>query len=152
MIAVVRVRGVVNVRMDVEETLRRLRLFKPNHCVIIPETDAYIGMINKVKDWVAYGEIDLETLKLLLRERGRITGNKPLTNEICEKLGFKDIDSLAEAICSGRVSFKELKIIKPVFRLHPPSKGYYRNAKKHYPEGSLGYWGKDIRKLIERMV
>jgi len=152
MIAVVRVRGVVNVRMDVEETLRRLRLFKPNHCVIIPETDAYIGMINKVKDWVAYGEIDLETLKLLLRERGRITGNKPLTNEICEKLGFKDIDSLAEAIYSGLLSFKELKIIKPVFRLHPPSKRYYRNAKKHYPEGSLGYWGKDIRKLIERMI
>ncbi|MCS7113300.1 MAG: 50S ribosomal protein L30 [Nitrososphaerota archaeon] len=152
MIAVVRVRGTVNVRRDVEETLRRLRLTKPNHCIVLPETDAYLGMVNKVKDWVAYGEIDLETLKLLLKERGKVIGGKPLTDEICRKIGFDDIDDLAEALYSGQVGFSDLGIVKPVFRLHPPSKGYHRNVKKHYPEGSLGYWGRDIRKLIERMV
>ncbi|MEM4461244.1 MAG: 50S ribosomal protein L30 [Candidatus Bathyarchaeia archaeon] len=152
MIAVIRIRGTVNVRMDVEETLRRLRLKKLNHCVIIPKTDAYLGMIEKVKDWVAYGEIDLDTLKLLLKERGSITGGKPLTDDVCRKLGFDGIDGLAEAIYYGKVSFKDLKIVKPVFRLHPPSGGYYKNTRRHYPEGSLGYWGRDIRKLIEHMV
>ncbi|MEM2740414.1 MAG: 50S ribosomal protein L30 [Candidatus Bathyarchaeia archaeon] len=152
MIAVVRVRGTVNVRRDVEEAFRRLRLIKPNHCVVLPETDVYLGMVSKVKDWVAYGEIDLETFKLLLKERGMVIGGKPLTDDTCRKIGFDDIDDLAEAIYSGQVSFNDLGIVKPVFRLHPPSKGYYKNVKRHYPEGSLGYWGKDIRKLIERMV
>lgn len=152
MIAVIRVRGTVNVRRDIEETLRRLRLTKPNHCVVLPETDAYLGMVSKVKDWIAYGEIDVETLKLLLKERGMTIGGKPLTDEICREIGFNSIDDLAEAIYSGLVSFNDLRIVKPVFRLHPPSKGYYKNVKKHYPEGSLGYWGKDIQKLIKRMV
>lgn len=37
------------------------------------------------------------------------------------------------------------------FRLHPPRKRL-GPIKKHYPLGLLGYWGKDVNKLVETMV
>lgn len=152
MIAVVRVRGTVNVRRDVAETLSRLRLEKPNHCIVLPEDKSYIGMVKKVKDWVAYGRIDLDTLKLLLERRGRLTGGRPLTEENVKELGFNSIEELAEALWRGEVKIKDLRKLKPVFRLHPPSGGYRKTVKKHYPEGSVGDWGGEIGSLIKRMV
>ncbi len=37
------------------------------------------------------------------------------------------------------------------FRLHPPRKRF-GPLKKHYPQGLLGHWGKDINQLVETMV
>lgn len=67
--AVVRVRGSVGVRGDIADTMKMLRLHRVNHCVIIPDTEHYTGMIKKVKDYVTYGEIDKDTLvALILKE------------------------------------------------------------------------------------
>ncbi|HNR25150.1 MAG TPA: 50S ribosomal protein L30, partial [Methanobacteriaceae archaeon] len=42
--------------------------------------------------------------------------------------------------------------LKPVFRLHPPRKGY-KDIKKAFNEGgTLGYRGEDINHLLKRMV
>ena len=40
----------------------------------------------------------------------------------------------------------------PVFHLHPPRGGFKGSIKKHLPYGELGYRGKEIEKLIERML
>ena len=40
---------------------------------------------------------------------------------------------------------------KDVFRLHPP-RGGVKSTKMHYPKGILGDNGKDINKLIEKML
>ncbi|MDD1727727.1 MAG: uL30 family ribosomal protein, partial [Methanospirillum sp.] len=57
MYAVVQVRGTAKTRREIKDTLKMLRLHHINHCVIIPDTPAYVGMIRKVKDFVAFGEI-----------------------------------------------------------------------------------------------
>jgi len=150
-IAIVRVRGTVNVRRDVAETLKRLNLKKPNYCVVVPETKPYLGMIQKVKDYVAYGDIDLETFKKLLKRRGEVKGLGKLSGENVKKLGFDSIDELAEALYSGKISFKDVPQLKRFFRLRPPSKGY-KSVKKPYPEGALGNWGSNISSLINRML
>jgi large subunit ribosomal protein L30 len=42
--------------------------------------------------------------------------------------------------------------VKPVFRLHPPRKGY-ENIKKTFAEsGTLGYRGDKIGDLIKKMI
>jgi large subunit ribosomal protein L30 len=42
--------------------------------------------------------------------------------------------------------------VKPVLRLHPPIKGY-EGVKRSFSEGgALGYRGKEIEKLIQRMI
>lgn len=75
-IAVIRVRGPVNVRKVTENTLKMLRLQRKNSCVVVPNTPSFIGMIHKVKDYVTWGIIDEETLNLLTEKRGEKTGDK----------------------------------------------------------------------------
>ncbi|MCG2827410.1 MAG: uL30 family ribosomal protein, partial [Thermoplasmatales archaeon] len=60
--AVVRVRGNININRGIKDTLKMLNLTKVNHCVFIPETKEYKGMLQKVKDYVTWGEIDSDTL------------------------------------------------------------------------------------------
>jgi len=73
-IAVVRIRGRVTIKGTLAKTLQMLRLYKRNYCVVIPETPTYIGMIEKVKDHVTWGEIDELTLKEL--QEKRVTSDK----------------------------------------------------------------------------
>ena len=57
-LAVIRVRGRVDVRNDIKDTLKMLNLTKSNHCVIIDDRESFLGMLQKVKDYVTYGPID----------------------------------------------------------------------------------------------
>jgi len=114
-------------------------------------------MLIKAQHKIAWGEIDLDTFYLLLKERGRIVGNKPLTDDVIkEKTGgkYSSIRELAEAIWNGDITFQELNWLKPVFRLHPPKGGgYRRSVRRLYQEGgALGYWGPNIVNLIRRMI
>ena len=153
LLAVIRIRGTVDVPPDVKYTLRLLRLVRKHHCVIIDDRPSYLGMLRKVKDWVTWGEIDCETLALLLRRRGRLTGNRRLTDEIVKKYGFNSIDDFAKAVFEGRAKLSEIPGLKPVFRLAPPSGGFKGSIKKQYGAGGeLGYRGKAINDLIRRMA
>lgn len=149
---VVQVRGVVNTRKEIKDTLKMLRLHHVNHCVIIPDTPAYTGMIRKVKDYVAYGEATPEILATLLKTRGRLTGNEKLTDEyIRENSKYEGIESLAGAICSGEAQLSDIPGLKPVLRLHPPRKGY-RSIKRTFQQGgALGNYGDEIGNLLYRM-
>jgi large subunit ribosomal protein L30 len=152
MFAVVRLRGTVGVNRKIKDTLAMLRLHKRNHCVIVPDTPSFRGMLQVVKDYVAYGEINAETLALLLRRRGRLVGNKPLTDEyVKEKTGFDTIEEFAKAVIEGKASLKDLPDLKPVFRLHPP-RGGLKNIKWQFQMGGeLGYQGEEINKLLYKM-
>ena len=87
MLAVVRVRGLTGVRVDIKETLKRLNLFRKNYCVVVPKTPAYLGMVFKVKDFAAYGEIDDATLNAL-REKRKSEG-KPFFRLCPPRGGFE---------------------------------------------------------------
>ena len=80
--AVVRVRGSVNVNPKIKETMKLMKLNRVNHCVIIPENDTYTGMLNIIKDYVTWGEIDVETTELLLQSSGKSSGNVNLLKSI----------------------------------------------------------------------
>jgi len=152
-LVVVRVRGSVNVRRDVEDTLRMLNLTRNCHATIIDDRPSYLGMLQKVQNQVTWGEVSKDTIAMLLKERGRLVGNKRITDEYVKKLGFESIDDLAEAIYNLKVEFNKLPGIKPVFRLHPPSKGYKGSVKKSWKSGGVtGYRGEAINDLIKRMI
>jgi len=72
MIAVIRISGLVNVKKPIAETLERLRLRKKYTCVLIDEKNTELmGMVKKVKDFVAYGTISKEMEKNLIEARGK---------------------------------------------------------------------------------
>jgi len=153
--AILRVRGTADVPPDVDYTLKLLRLHKPNHLVLYPiDMPGIQGMLQKVKDWVTWGEIDYQTLVELLEKRGRAPGNRKLTPEyLSQSIGVGSIGELAEMICRNDLKLHQQEKIKPVFRLNPPSKGYKRSIKKPYKSGGeLGYRGLAINELIRRMI
>jgi len=67
-IAIIRVRGTTGVMKPVKDTLNMLRLYKKNCCVVLNDGPNIIGMIKKAKDYITWGEIDDETLKLLTKK------------------------------------------------------------------------------------
>lgn len=152
----IRIRGAPGMKRSIEDTLKMLRMHKLNHGVLLWGDQSYRGMLQKCKDYIAYGEIDEKTLVRLLRVRGRIEGNKPLNDEHIKNLTpFKGIKEFAKALLSGKIKYnsKDIKKIKPVFRLHPPIKGHRGSIKKHYTEGgTLGYVESHINEIIHKMI
>lgn len=131
MYAIVRVRGGINARQDVRETLKMLNLPYVNNCVIIPDNKSYRGMLQKVKDYVTWGKINKGTLEKMLAKSG---------------FEGKNLQSTVEKIMDGKATANQ------TIKLHPPVKGYEGIKKPYSMGGALGYRGKDINKLIERML
>jgi large subunit ribosomal protein L30 len=71
MIAIIRIRGQVGLDRKIVETLNRLKLRKKYSCVVLDKpTKEQVGMIQKVRNFVAYGEIDKKTYEELVKKRG----------------------------------------------------------------------------------
>jgi len=141
MYAVIRIRGSVDLKKDIEDTLSMLRLNRKMHCVLVKDSESMKGMLQKVRNWITWGEVDDDILKLLIKKRGRKTGEKKLTEQEAEEI-FKKI----------KENQKISEEIKPIFRLTSPSKGFKKSIKQHYPKGELGYRGKEINDMLKRMI
>ncbi len=151
--AIIRVRGIVNVNPDIKRTLELLRLTKVNHCTLLEENEVYKGMLQKVKDYTTWGEIDKETLPKLIGSRGMLVGDKQITEEyIKSATSHNTFEKLSQAILDNKFKYKEIPDVKPLFRLSPPKKGYEGIKRSFRNGGALGYRGKEINKLIGRMI
>lgn len=140
MIAIIRIKGTVKIRKDAEETLSRLRLRRKHVCVVLNPTIENIGMIEKVRDFIAYGEIKNDSFEKLIEKRGQLLDkNKKI-----------DPKKVVEGLNNNK-SYGELNL-KPFFRLSPPRGGI--DIKKGFGDkkGVLGNNKDHINKLIERML
>jgi large subunit ribosomal protein L30 len=152
-IAVVRIRGTISALREARETLKLLRLDNTNNAILIDDRPAYKGMLQAVNSYVTWGEVTKETVVAMLEKRARLAGNKKLTTEYLEKLGFKTFEELADAIMTGKAEHGKLPFMIPVFKLHPPSKGFKGNIKKSFKAGGeSGYRGEAINDLVKRMI
>lgn len=135
LLAVIRVRGTVKVRASIAETLDRLRLRRVNNLVLVNTKDAsYMGMVQKCKDFVTFGEIDKAVLAKLL-----------------EAKDVKADDAAVESLLTGKKTLKELNIGMP-FGMHPPRHGYEGIKTDYASGGALGNRREEINKLIRRML
>ena len=141
MIAVVRIKGQVKLNRDVIETLDRLRVRRKYVAVVfVKPTKEQIGMINAVRNFVAYGDINEETFKRLVESRGQLIDKNKKT----------DLKKVSEEIWKGK-KYEEANL-KPFFRLHPPRGGI--DTKLHFGRGKgvLGDNKEKINELIMRML
>jgi len=152
LVAVIRIRGAPQMNHKIADTLKMLRLHHVNHATIYQLTPTIKGMLAKVKDFVSYGPVSEVLLERLLIKRGRISGNKLLTEEyIRQNTEYTDIKTLIKAIYNGKVKFSELKGVKPVFRLHPP-KGGHRHGTIKQPYTTGGSLGKVPVEFMDRLL
>ena len=139
-IAAIRLRGRTQIKTKIEETIKMIRLYKNNYCVVFPNNPLYLGMLKKAKDYLTWGEIDDETFNALIDKRG-------------EQFSGRETDS------KSRIKYSEYfvhnnKKYKKYFRLNSPRKGLGRKGLKHSFKdgGALGYRGASINGLIKRMI
>lgn len=152
--AIVRVKGLAGTPPEVGDALRKLRLTRRYMAVVYPKNPSTDGMLKVVKEWVTWGEIEESTLKELLLKRGRLVGNKPLTEEFIKERFNMSLDEFVKALMEGKLQLHKLDdIIKPVFRLRPPKGGFKKSTKKPLgSDGELGYRGSEINKLLLKMI
>ncbi|MBT4539659.1 50S ribosomal protein L30 [Candidatus Woesearchaeota archaeon] len=138
-VAVVLVRGRVGLQYKVKDTLDLLRLRRKNFCVVLESNSVNLGMINKVKDFVTWGEITDETFKQLVSAKAEEWQGR--TQDRKKKYSYKTLEV-------------EGKHYKPYFRLNPPRKGFGRKGIKmgFKAGGALGNRGEKMNDLIERMI
>ncbi|MBI2669176.1 uL30 family ribosomal protein [Candidatus Woesearchaeota archaeon] len=138
-LAIVLVRGAVGLTQPVKDTLHTLRLGRKNFCVIVPDTPAYRGMIQKVKDMVTWGEISEEMFEELVKVRGEPFLSR--TTDAKKKYSYAVLEHKG-------------KKYKPYFRLNPPRKGFGRKGIKmaFVAGGALGYRKEKMDDLIKRML
>jgi len=139
MICIIRIKGRVKIDWDVKETLERLRLGKKYTCVVLVNPNReQEGMIKKLRNFVAFGNISKEVLEKLIDTRGQKIDEK-------KKL---DPRKIVEELEKGK-TYESLNL-KPFFRLHPPRRGI--QSKQHFPKGVLGDNGEKINDLVLRML
>ena len=152
MIAAIRVRGRTGIKKGIADTLDMLKLTRINHAVLIEENPSYQGMLQKAKDYITWGEVDSQTVADLISNRGKLEGNIKITEDyIKENTDYSSLEELSKAVVDSEVKLEE-NGIKPVFRLHPPRKGYEDIKKTFVESGSLGYRGDRIVDLIKKMI
>lgn len=151
--AVIRVRGTSGISPKIKKTLQSLKLLKPHHMVLVDENTSSKNMVLRAKDYLAFGEIDFETLLALMEKRGRLIGDKRLTNENLKNLKAQSLETIAKKAIKDPKILRETGI-KTVFRLNSPSKGFERGGiKKAFVEGgTLGYRGEKINGLLSKMM
>ncbi len=139
MLALIRITGMTRMDTKVEETLQRLRLRKKYTLVFVKEVPEMLGMVAKVRNFVAYGKVDEKMIAEIIKVRGKVLGDT--------KAKIKDSEKAAADLLAGK-TLEELKI-KPFFGLHPARGGI--DTRHHQPKGVLGEH-KDISKLIMKML
>lgn len=153
LLAVIRIRGKVNVHYKIRETLNMLNVRRSNYMTLVPNTSSYMGMLKKAKDYLTWGEVSQEALEYVLNKRGEIAGRSKVSNKyLKENSSYTTIKALSKALINGETSLNDITGVKKFFRLHPASKGY-KSVKRGFAEGGdLGYRGNAINELIVRMA
>ncbi|MGY5854747.1 MAG: 50S ribosomal protein L30 [Candidatus Thorarchaeota archaeon] len=153
-ILAIRLRGQVSVRPQIEFTMDKLKLGRLHQARVLKMTPSLQGMITKSKDYITWGEITAETAEKLVTKRGRLPGNKRVTNAYVKANSkYSTIKAFAKALASGEASTADVEGLKPVFRLSPPTKGF--KGKRNLPVGMggvTGYRGTGINELAQKMI
>ncbi|SRR3989338_2768842 len=141
MIAVIRVRGTNKIKSGIEATLRMLHLYNKNYAVLLEDTPQNRGMIQKAKDYVAYGSVDEATIQELFEKRGQ-----EYTGRVADAKG--------KISYARRFIERAGKKYKKYFRLSPPRQGYGRKGIKRAFQkgGALGNRKERVNDLLKRMM
>ena len=149
---VVRIKGQADVPHWATTTMTLLRLDKKYRATILPAKDNTLGMLNKVKHYISWIELDAELAKDLLDKKGRKSGYQKITPEDLKELGFNSIDELAKALAEGKATLSKLKPLKPWFALAPPKHGFKRSTKRLYGQKGILGSNKELDTIVRRMI
>ena len=109
-------------------------------------------MLNKVKHYISWHEVDSALAKELLDKKGRKSGYQKITQEVLDEIGYKTTDDLAASLAEGKTSLTKLKPLKPWFALAPPRHGFKKSTKRMYGQKGVLGQNKDLGTLVRNMM
>lgn len=149
---VVRIKGQADVPHWAIRTMTLLKLEKKYRATILPAKDNTLGMLDKVKHYVSWIELDAVLAKELLDKKARKSGYKKIVGEDLKELGFENTDELATALSEGKAVLSKLKPLKPWFALAPPRHGFKRSTKRLYGQKGVLGQNKELGTLVRSMM
>jgi large subunit ribosomal protein L30 len=148
----IRIRGSVNVNHKIAETLDLIGLKKVNNGVILDDRNSTLGMLQIVKDYITWGEVEPDELSMILKNRGEVVGKDKLSDDYIKKnSSFKSIYEFSKALHESKAELNDVSGLKTIFRMHPPRKGHKGIKRAFSVGGSLGNRDKGIKDLIHKM-
>jgi len=149
---VVRIKGQADVPYWATHTMTLLKLDKKYRATILPAKENTLGMLNKIKHYISWIELDTTLAKELIDKKARKSGYKKITAEDLKELGFASSDELASALTEGKATLSKLKPLKPWFALAPPRYGFKRSTKKLYGQKGVLGQNKELGNLVRNMM
>jgi large subunit ribosomal protein L30 len=150
-VLVVRIKGTVNIPYEKGRTLQFLNLKRKFAATLVPESSAYIGMLRKLSEIVAWEKVDESIVRELVIKKGRTVESK-LVSESDVPLEYGNLDMLVKSIVEDKVKLTEIKKFKPYFSLHPPRGGFKRKTKRQFSDGGILGRNSMLPDLIKRML
>lgn len=144
-------RGTVDVPYWAKSTLNNLNISKKFNATIVPESSEYMGMLNKVRQLVAWCRVDNDTVKDLLDKKGRKSSSQPLRSSDLPK-EYASFDKLASDIANDSIVLSKLDWMKPWFALNPPRGGFKKTTKKQSSQGGILGENKILIDLVKKMM
>ena len=149
---VVRIKGQADVPYWATTTMELLKLEKKYRATILPAKENTLGMLNKVKHYVSWIELDADLAKELIDKKARKSGYKKITPEDLKELGFASSDELGKALSDGKATLSKLKPLKPWFALAPPRYGFKRSTKRLYGQKGVLGENKELGTIVRNMM
>ena len=152
LLAIVRIRSGINRDRETLDALKLLRLGRINTAVLLRASPSQDGQIMKIKDVACWGPIEKGALIRLLVRRGRLVGDRRLTEgDLKKEMGYSSVEALAEDLLLNKVQLTSVRGLKPFFRLMPPSTRASRKRSSS-DRGLLGDLGKGINAVLMKML
>lgn len=156
---VILLRSKIRMSHKLKKVCELFRLEKINTLVLVRNNESNRRMLQLVRNYVAYGFIDVDMLRRLVYRRGigRVDG-KPvnITNEVLEDVfegGIRCVEEIVYNIHYGTEHFKVINNFLMPFTLNSPRGGFRGKKNKDYVEGGcMGNWYHDIGRLLSRMI
>jgi len=149
---VVRIKGQADVPHWATTTMELLKLEKKYRATILPAKENTLGMLNKVRHYVSWIELDAGLAKELIDKKARKSGYQRVTADDLKELGFPSTDALATALSEGKATLSKLKPLKPWFALAPPRYGFKRSTKTLYGQKGVLGENKELGNLVRNMM
>lgn len=156
----IRIRSANKASPDVVSALNTLRLRNVNTGTFVINNKSSKSLLQKVRAYVTYGNLSLETIRQLIYTRafGKYNGNRVnITQELlAEKFcgSVETLEDIVEALFLGKRQDASAinKWLWP-FRLSCPRKGFGGRKIRDFAEGgSTGDRGRYLDELIKRMI
>ena len=149
---VINLHGLINVPGTTRTALQGLGITKKFSATVVGGDPSTIGTLKRCKDYVAWSEIDGETLTTLLMRRGKVSQRRKLDEKSLNTLGFKDYSEFASKIIEGDERLSSQKGIIPYFNLTPPKGGFKRSTRRQFREGGTLGRNDELLTIVRRMI